>query len=211
MNRIALTAASLFAALFFKAAAEDVDYTDGFFIVNEDWYGHQNSTVNYFQPDNPDGDYWHYRVIQAENPGKELGCTNQYGAIWDDRFYLIAKQDKDPGADVTGGRISVTDARTMKLIGQLQLIDPSGKQCDGRAFTGVNSRKGYVSTSNGIWVLDLARSKDRWKDPPIQTWMRRMTNLIPIHQARCITDRQAPWYWPKEKSLPCTSSMECLS
>ena len=156
MNRIALTAASLFAALFFKAAAEDVDYTDGFFIVNEDWYGHQNSTVNYFQPDNPDGDYWHYRVIQTENPGMELGCTNQYGAIWDDRFYLIAKQDKDPGADVTGGRISVADARTMKLIGQLQLIDPSGKQCDGRAFTGVTSQKGYVSTSNGIWVLDLA-------------------------------------------------------
>ena len=43
----------------------------------------------------------------------------------------------------------------MKLINQLQLIDPSGNQCDGRAFCGVDQDKGYVSTSNGIWVLNL--------------------------------------------------------
>ena len=84
------------------AAAGDIDYSQGVFIVNEDWYGHQNSTVNYLLPDDPEGNYWHYRVIQSENPGMELGCTNQYGAIWDGRFYLIAKQDKDPGATIQG-------------------------------------------------------------------------------------------------------------
>lgn len=136
-------------------AAEDVDYTSGVFIVNEDWYGHQNSTVNYLQPDDPDGDYWHYRVIQAENPGVELGCTNQFGAIWKGRFYLIAKQDKDPGASVTGGRITVADAKTMKVLHQSRVIDPSGKQCDGRGFIGVDDHKGYVSSSNGVWILDL--------------------------------------------------------
>lgn len=136
-------------------AAGDIDYTKGILIVNEDWYGHQNSTVNYLMPDDPDGEYWHYRVIQTENPGVELGCTNQYGAIWNGRLYLIAKQEKDPGATISGGRITVVDASTMKVIKQLQLIDPSGKQCDGRAFCGVTPAKGYVSTSNGIWVLDL--------------------------------------------------------
>lgn len=139
----------------FAQASDGVDYTKGVFIVNEDWYGHQNSTVNYLLPDDPDGNWWHYRVIQTENPGVELGCTNQYGAIWNGRFYLIAKQAKDPGASVTGGRISIADAATMKMIKQLELIDPSGNQCDGRAFVGVSDTKGYVSSSNGVWVLDL--------------------------------------------------------
>ena len=64
---------------------------------------------------------------------------------------------KDPGATIVGGRISIADASTMKLIKQLQLIDPSGKQCDGRAFCGVTSTKGYVSSSNGIRVLNRRR------------------------------------------------------
>lgn len=137
------------------ASASDIDYTKGVFFVNEDWYGHQNSTVNYLLPDDPDGDYWHYRVIQAENPGMELGCTNQFGAIWDGRFYLIAKQEKDPGASVTGGRITVADALTMKILHQSTTIDPSGAQCDGRGFIGVDSHKGYISSSNGVWIFDL--------------------------------------------------------
>lgn len=139
-----------------SAVAGDVDYSTGVIFINEDWYGHQNSTVNYLLPDDPDGEYWHYRVIQSENPGTELGCTNQYGALWDGRLYMIAKQEKDPGASVTGGRISVADAKTMKIIKQLTLIDPSGAQCDGRAFVGVSATKGYVSSSNGMWILNLA-------------------------------------------------------
>lgn len=140
--------------LSFSAYAE-IDYSKGVFIVNEDWYGHQNSTVNYLMPDDPDGNYWEYRVIQKENPGIELGCTNQFGAIWFDRFYLIAKQAKDPGASVTGGRITVADAKTMKVLYQSELIDPSGAQCDGRGFIGIDKHKGYISSSNGVWVFDL--------------------------------------------------------
>jgi len=136
-------------------AASGADYTRGIIWVNEDWYGHQNSTVNYLKPDDPDGNYWEYRVIQAENPGMELGCTNQYGALWHGRLYLIAKQDKDPGASITGGRITVADAATMKILHQQSLIDPSGAQCDGRGFLGVDEHKGYISTSNGVWVFDL--------------------------------------------------------
>lgn len=136
-------------------ADADADYNDGIIIVNEDWYGHQNSTVNFLKPDDPDGDYWQYRIIQAENPGKELGCTNQYGAVWNGRLYLIAKQEKDPGASIVGGRITVCDAKTMEILHQQTQIDPSGKQCDGRGFVGVDDHKGYISTSNGVWVFDL--------------------------------------------------------
>lgn len=137
------------------AADVDVDYSKGVLIVNEDWYGHNNSTVNHLDPDNADGTYWTYRAIQKENPGMELGCTNQYGAYWHDRLYLIAKQDKDPGASIQGGRITVADARTLKIIKQLPIIDPSGAQCDGRGFLGVTADKGYISTSNGVWIFDL--------------------------------------------------------
>ncbi len=137
--------------------AEHADYSQGVFIVNEDWYGHQNSTVNYLLPDDPAGEFWRYRVLQAENPGCELGCTGEYGSIWNGRFYIIAKQDKDPGAEVSGGRITVADASTMKVIKQLALIDPSGAQCDGRAFIGVDDVKGYISSSNGVWIFDLDR------------------------------------------------------
>ncbi len=143
------------AAAVLPAVADGTDYSDGILWVNEDWYGHQNSTVNFLMPDNPEGECWKYRIIQTENPGMELGCTNQYGALWNGRLYLIAKQEKDPGASVTGGRVTVADAETMKILHQQELIDPSGKQCDGRGFLGINEHKGYISTSNGVWIYDL--------------------------------------------------------
>ena len=153
--RLFLLATAAAASAAVAAAEGSPDYTKGVLFVNEDWYGHQNSTVNHLSPDDPDGNYWHYRVIQAENPGVELGCTNQYGALWKGRLYLIAKQERDPGADITGGRITVADARTLKVLHQATTIDPSGAQCDGRGFIGVDEHKGYVSTSNGVWILDL--------------------------------------------------------
>ncbi|MBD5228669.1 MAG: DUF5074 domain-containing protein [Bacteroidales bacterium] len=155
MNRSLSILSILLTATASAVAAQEADYTRGIIWVNEDWYGHQNSTVNYLMPDDPEGNFWKYRIIQAENPGKELGCTNQYGAIWNDRIYLIAKQDKDPGATITGGRITVADAKTMKILHQQSLIDPSGSQCDGRGFNGVDEHKGYISTSNGVWIFDL--------------------------------------------------------
>lgn len=140
--------------LVYDEAGQQADYTKGTFIVNEDWYGHQNSTVNFLTDDGE----WIYRVVQKENPGIELGCTNQYGTIYGDKFYLIAKQDKDPGASITGGRITVCDAKTMKVLKQIQNIsvDKNGNSnADGRGFLGVDEHKGYVGTSNGIYVFDL--------------------------------------------------------
>lgn len=155
MKRKLIILFAVLAAMAPPIAAEEADYTQGIIWVNEDWYGHQNSTVNYLMPDDPDGNFWKYRIIQTENPGMELGCTNQYGALWDGRLYLIAKQEKDPGATISGGRITVADAKTMKILHQQALIDPSGKQCDGRGFLGVDEHKGYISTSNGVWIFDL--------------------------------------------------------
>ena len=135
---------------------EDADYTNGVFFVNEDWYGHQNSTVNFLSDDGK----WTYWVFQKSNPGKELGCTSQYGTIYSDKFYIVSKQERDPGASITGSRLAVCDAKTMKCLKEFQTIatNESGKSiADGRSFLGVDEKKGYIGTSNGIWLYDIEK------------------------------------------------------
>lgn len=117
------------------------DYTNGAFIVNEDWFGHQNSTTNYLTRD---GQF-------VYNNTTDLGCTACFGAAWGNRYYIMSKQAQDAGAENEGGRISICDANTMRVIKQIKDID--GK--DGRSFCGVDEHKGYVSTTGGIYTLDL--------------------------------------------------------
>lgn len=128
-------------------ANEQVDYTKGTFIVNEDWFGHQNSTVNFLSDDGK----WTLRAFQKENPGHELGCTSQFGTIYGDRFYIVSKQEKDPGATVIGSRLAVIDAKTMKVLKEFTRIGDS----DGRSFLGVDEHTGYIGTSNGIFLYDI--------------------------------------------------------
>ena len=118
-----------------------VDYTQGVFMVNEDWYGHNNSTTNYLTRD---GKF-------VYNNTTEIGATACFGAAWGNRYYIIAKQAKDGGAKVEGGRITICDANTMRIIKQIKDID--GKE--GRSFCGVDEHKAYVSTSKGIYTLNL--------------------------------------------------------
>ena len=128
-------------------ANEQVDYTKGTFIVNEDWFGHQNSTVNFLSDDGK----WTLRAFQKENPGHELGCTSQFGTIYGDKFYIVSKQEKDPGATVIGSRLAVIDAKTMKVLKEFTRIGDS----DGRSFLGVDEHTGYIGTSNGIFLYDI--------------------------------------------------------
>lgn len=130
------------------------DYTKGTFVVNEGWYGHENASVNYLSSDGQ----WTYRVVQKENPNAQLGATDNYGTIYGNKFFLISKQEKDPGASITGARITVCNAQTMKILKQIPFIakDADGTSlCDGRSFLGVDEDKGYVGTSNGIYIMDL--------------------------------------------------------
>ena len=118
------------------------DYTKGVFMVNEDWFGHNNSTTNYLTRD---GKF-------VYNNTTEIGATACFGAAWGNRYYIIAKQAKDGGAKVEGGRITICDANTMRIIKQIK--DINGNE-DGRSFCGVDEHKAYVSTSRGIYTLNL--------------------------------------------------------
>ena len=136
-------------------AVPTADYTQGVFIVNEDWYGHQNSTVNFLT----DEGEWVYRAVQTENGDTvQLGCTAQYGQIYGGKFYIMSKQAQDPGATVKGGRVNIFDATTLKVEKQMENISvgEDGKSnADGRGFLGVDEHKGYIGSSNGIYILDL--------------------------------------------------------
>lgn len=112
-----------------------VDYTKGAYIVNEDWTGHRNSTVNFLSKDGT------FVYDHVEN----LGVTACYGTFFGNRFYAISKQDGGYG------RISVCDANSTRVIKQIKDID--GK--DGHSFCGVDEHKAYVSTLRGIYTLNL--------------------------------------------------------
>ena len=112
-----------------------VDYTKGAYMVNEDWTGHRNSTVNFLSKDGT------FVYDHVEN----LGVTACYGTFFGNRFYAISKQDGGYG------RISVCDANSTRVIKQINSIDGN----DGRSFCGVDEHKAYVSTSRGIYTLNL--------------------------------------------------------
>ena len=141
------------------ATKDAADYTDGVFILNEDWYGHNNSTVNFITSSGE----WIYRVIQKENPGLQLGGSACFGTIYGGRYYIISKQDKDSATDIQGAQITVCDARTMKVIKQIKEIDTGVTYVEGRGFLAVNDSKAYVGTNNGIYILDLVNLEIKGK------------------------------------------------
>jgi hypothetical protein len=158
MEKKFLIIAGFIGFLCFSAGLKaQTDYSNGVFILNEDWFGHDNSTLNFL---NLETGRFDYRILQShpDNAGRSLGCTAQFGAIYGGNIYIISKQDQDAGErNYTGGRVVVADAKTMKIKKQIQVIyEMNGKSAaDGRGFVGVDETKGYIGTSNGIFILNL--------------------------------------------------------
>lgn len=118
----------------------------GFFVVNEDWLGHDNGTVNHFQKEG--NNYTPaYRVYRAANTNKSdwFGITTQHATIWGDNVYFSSKQ---------GNRFVVADAKTMK--NRAVIAEIGG---DGRSFVGIDDTKGYVGHSKGIATFDIVGLK----------------------------------------------------
>lgn len=121
----------------FEIVIFDYNYEDGVFIVNEDWFGHDDGTVNFFTNE---GDFV-YRAYRNENPGETLGTTTQFATTFGDHIFFMSKQ---------GNRLVVANRQT--LLKEAVFTEIGG---DGRAFAGVNENKAYVGTSNGIRLFDL--------------------------------------------------------
>ena len=67
---------------------QDIKPANGFYIANEDWFGHDNGTVNYFKNDGTIV----YRAYRAVNAGETFGVTTQYATIWGEYAYFVSKQ-----------------------------------------------------------------------------------------------------------------------
>ena len=134
------------------------DYTNGAYVLNEDWYGHNNSTLNFWNPATGTIDYLIMQM--ANNYEYSLGCTAQYGQLYGDYIVITSKQDRDPGepADVQSGRITILNKNTLKPIGDeihplISINENDKSDADGRGVCFVNNEKFYVGTSNGIYVF----------------------------------------------------------
>ena len=157
MNKIKLIAILCFILGAEKLLAQTTDFSSGVYILNEDWFGHRNSTLMHLS----ETGLFTYDLIgnNPHNAGKSLGCTSQYATFYNNRLYVISKQDQDSGesSEVRGGRIVVIDPKDYRILfSQDTIFTINGvSAADGRAFVGVSPQKGYISTSNGIFVFDL--------------------------------------------------------
>mgnify|MGYP003574935161 CR=1 FL=1 len=132
-----------------SAYSAQADFTKGYFIVNEEWFGHTNGSVNFVG----ENDQIYYRVYSEKNNNQAFGATTQFGTIYGDKFYFISKQAADGGDTqyTPGGRLVIANATTMEKIASFDNIGGG----DGRSFVGVTDKLGYIGASNGIYTFDI--------------------------------------------------------
>lgn len=115
--------------------------SSGFYVANEDWFGHDDGSVNYFKNDGSIV----YRAYRAVNAGETFGVTTQFATIYGDYAYFVSKQ---------GNRLVVADAKTLEK--KAVFTDLGG---DGRFFVGVNEQLGYIGYLGGICAFNIGTLK----------------------------------------------------
>lgn len=113
-------------------------FENGFFIVSEGWFGHEPGDVNFYR--NGEDSVYQY-VFQRNNPGKTLGTTTDFGAIFNNKFYFVSKE---------GAGLVVADAGTMKETGRIDHLP-----ANGNSFLGVNTGTGLIGTVAGVYPVNL--------------------------------------------------------
>ncbi|WP_165305036.1 DUF5074 domain-containing protein [Pedobacter sp. SYP-B3415] len=124
-------------------------YEDGFFLIHEGWFGRGSGEASFFRYST---EQLSDSVFLKENKGKEAGTassTLQYAAKLNDKIYLVNK---------AGGPVIAVDAKTFKETGRM-----SGTGNDFRAIAGLDDQTALLSSSNGIFLLDLRSMKANTK------------------------------------------------
>lgn len=124
-----------------KAAAV-ANYSNGFFVANEGWYGHGSGDLHFY-------DYstntLTLNIFAAANPGKTLGgstSTLQFATVFQGKLYAVVK---------VGGPLVVTDATTLVETARLAALPGN----DGHAFLGLDATHGLLSTGTGVFPISL--------------------------------------------------------
>ncbi|WP_316820103.1 DUF5074 domain-containing protein [Pedobacter gandavensis] len=125
-------------------------YDNGFFIIHEGWYGHGTGSVSFY--DAASGTLKD-SVFQKENEGKGFepaSSTVQYGTVFNKKLYVVSK---------VKGPVVVADAKTMKEVGRI----PGSADYDWRAFVGIDENNGLLSSTDGIYLINLKTLKPVFK------------------------------------------------
>ena len=135
-------------ATFKLVPAQGGNYDTGYMVLNEGWYGHDNASLNHIGADGT----VNTRLFATANPAKALGVTGQYLTQYGDKWYAVCKQSGDNIAGIHGSVLTALDKSTLMYSGALPDLAPG---LQAHAFVGAGANKGYLSTTNGIFPVDL--------------------------------------------------------
>ena len=117
-------------------------YENGFFMINEGWFGHGTGTVGFYRYDTKAVED---SVFVKVNPDKDLKpatSTLEFGTIINKKLFLVAK---------VGGPVVVADAYSLK---EEKRIAAKGGN-DWRAVVGIDENQALLTSSKGIFKLNL--------------------------------------------------------
>jgi hypothetical protein len=117
-------------------------YENGFFMINEGWFGHGTGTVGFYRYDTKAVED---SVFVKVNPDKDLKpatSTLEFGTIINKKLFLVSK---------VGGPVVVADAYSLK---EEKRIAAKGGN-DWRAVVGIDENQALLTSSKGIFKLNL--------------------------------------------------------
>lgn len=157
MKNFTLFVSALLGGMFLttSVSAQQKEYTDGVFMLNEGWFGTEKASINYLDKEGN----WEYRVALAKNGETyELGTTGCYATIADGKMYIVSKKKSVADKEAKDPTLTVCDAKTMEVLAQINTI-PNAEgtaAADGRAFLAVKDfNKGFLSTTEGVFTFSL--------------------------------------------------------
>lgn len=117
-------------------------FENGFYLINEGWFGHGTGTVGFYRYDTQRIEDSVFVKTNSTKDLYPLNSTLAFGTVYNEKLYLVSK---------SGGPVVVTDAYS--LIEEHRIPSESGN--NWRAFLGVSETQGLLSSSNGIHKVNL--------------------------------------------------------
>ena len=117
-------------------------YENGFFMINEGWFGHGTGTVGFYRYDTKAIED---SVFVKVNPDKDLkpeSSTLEFGTIFNKKLFLVSK---------VGGPVVVADAYSLKEEKRI----PAQGGNDWRAIVGIDENQALLTSGKGIFKLNL--------------------------------------------------------
>ena len=123
-------------------------YSNGAFLLTEGQLGTSTGGLFWLNPET--NTFSSSSVSQSK-----FGETSQFATIYSDKIYVTSKQAGSYG----GGIFTIADAKTTQSQATFSSLSNDDHNYDGRTFCGVDETKGYLGTSNGIFVIDIIDNK----------------------------------------------------